>query len=87
MSYSVEFSREAAGHMDAPYRSDRKFFHRIINKMEFLKENPCEGRPLVENHRGGFSLRVGNYRVGYEIDSSDHILYVLTVKHQRHVYR
>ena len=87
MSYSIELSREAAGDIDTLYRSDRKLFHRIVKKIESLEESPYEGKPLVGSHKGEFSLRVGNYRVVYEMDSSNHILYVLTVKHRRHVYR
>ena len=87
MAYSIELSREAAGDIDSLYRSDRKLFYRIIKKMESLEESPYEGKALVGSHKGEFSLRVGNYRVVYEIDSPNHILYVLTVKHRRHVYR
>jgi mRNA interferase RelE/StbE len=87
MPYSIGLSREAVGDIDSLYRSDRKLFHRIIKKMESLEENPYEGKPLVGSHKGEFSLRVGNYRVVYEIDSSNHILYVLTAKHRRHVYK
>lgn len=55
--------------------------------MESLEVSPYEGKPFVGSHKGEFSLRVGTYRVVYEIDSSNHILYVLTVKHGKHVYR
>lgn len=87
MKYSIELSREAANDIDALYYSDRRLFHRIIKKMESLEESPYEGKPLVGNHKGEFSLRVGNHRIVYEMDFSNHILYVLTVKHRRHSYR
>lgn len=85
MPYSIELSREAAHDIDALYRSDRKLFQRIVKKMESLEESPREGKPLVGSHKGEFSLRVGDYRIIYEMDSFNHILYVLTVKHRRHV--
>jgi len=87
MRYSIELSKEAADDSDALYRSDRKLFHRIIKKMESLEGSPYEGKPLVENHKGEFSLRVGDYRIVYEIDSSNHVIYVLTIKHRKHVYK
>ena len=87
MRYSIELSKEAADDIDTLYRSDRKLFHRIIKKMESLEDSPYEGKPLVENHKGEFSLRVGNYRIVYEIDSPNHIIYILTAKHRKHVYR
>ena len=87
MQYSIEFSKEAADDIDALYRSDRKLFHRIINKIEFLEERPYEGKPLIANHKGEYALRAGSYRIVYEIDSSTRTLYILTVKHRKHVYR
>lgn len=87
MQYSIELSKEAADDSDVLYRSDRKLFHRIIKKIESLEGSPYEGKPLVENHKGEFSLRVGDYRIVYEIDSSNHVIYVLTIKHRKHVYK
>ena len=87
MRYSIELSKEAADDIDALYRSDRKLFQRILRKMESLEDRPYEGKPLVANHKGEFSLRVGNYRIVYEIDPPNHILYVLTVKHRKYAYK
>lgn len=49
-------------------------------------ENQEEGKPLVGNHKGEYSFRVGNYRIVYELDTAKRIVYVLTVKHRKHVY-
>ena len=87
MEYSIELSKEAGNDIDGLYRSDKRLFHRIIKKIESLESSPFEGKPLVGNHKGEFSLRVGNYRIVYELDSNNHILYILTIKHRRHVYR
>ena len=87
MRFSIELSKEAVDDIDALYQSDRRLFNRIIKKMDFLEENACEGKPLVGNHKGEFSIRLGDYRIVYEIDPSNHIIYILTVKHRRHVYK
>ncbi len=84
MSYSIEFSQEAASDVDFLSHADRRLFKRIINKVEFLRENPMTGKPLVGNHKGEFSLRVGDYRIVYEI--AVHTIYILTIKHRRRVY-
>ncbi len=86
MSYSIRFSREAESDIDAVNQSDRKLFARIIKKIEFLENHPAEGKPLVGNHRGEFSLRVGNYRIIYQPDHTKHLIYILTIKHRKHVY-
>jgi len=87
MRYSIELSKEAADDIDALHRSDRRLFERVIRKMESLEQMPYEGKPLVGNHKGEFSLRIGDYRIVYEIDTAGHKIYILTIKHRRHVYR
>lgn len=84
MSYSIAFSREAASDIDFLSKADRRLFERIINKVESLQENPRAGKPLVGNHKGEFSLRVGAYRIVYEISARN--ISILTLKHRRHAY-
>jgi len=84
MSCSVEFSHEAAADIERLARADRRLFVRIINKIESLQANPRAGKPLVGNHRGEFSLRVGDYRIVYEL--AVHTISILTVKHRKQVY-
>ena len=84
MSYSIEFSQEAASDIDFLNKADRRLFVRIISKIESLQENPRAGKPLVGNYKGDFSLRLGDYRIVYEI--AGHTVYILTIKHCKHVY-
>ena len=87
MPYRIEFSREAVSDIDGLQSADRKLCGRIIKKLESLAGAPHAGKPLFRNHAGEFSLQVGDYRVVYEIDSASHIVYILTIKHRRHVYQ
>jgi mRNA interferase RelE/StbE len=84
MSYFIEFSQEAASDIDLLHRAERRLLVRIINKIESLQDNPRMGKPLVGNHEGEFSLRVGDYRIVYELVA--HTISILTVKHRKHVY-
>ena len=86
MSYAIRLSREAEGDLEVLARSDSKLFLRILRKVELLSGSPRAGKPLVGNHRGEFSLRVGDRRIVYEIEETDKTIYILTVKHRRHVY-
>lgn len=85
MKFHIEFSREAVKDLDGLYNADRKLFLRVFKKIESLEDSPQEGKPLVGNHKGEYSLRIGSYRVVYMIVETDCIIYVLTVKH-KHVY-
>jgi mRNA interferase RelE/StbE len=84
MIYSIEFSLEAVSDIDFLSRADRRLLVRIINKIESLPENPKAGKPLVGNHKGEFSLRVGDYRIVYELAAP--AITILTIKHRKHVY-
>jgi mRNA interferase RelE/StbE len=86
MIYHIELAKEAEYDLESLHKSDRKLFMRILSKIESLSENPRSGKPLVGNHKGEFSLRVGNFRIVYELDAAKHIVFVLTVKHRKHVY-
>ncbi len=86
MTYSIELAREAESDLEKLLKSDRKLFNRILNRIGALSASPEEGKPLVGNHKGEFSLRVGNYRIVYETENAKHIVYVLTVKHRKNVY-
>lgn len=86
MTYHTELAKEAESDLVSLHKSDRKLFMRILSKIESLSENPRSGKPLVGNHKGEFSLRVGSYRIVYELEAASHIVFVLTVKHRKHVY-
>jgi mRNA interferase RelE/StbE len=86
MTYSIEFAEEADSDFGYLIRSDRRLAARILAKVESLSRFPREGKPLVGSHKGEFSLRVGSYRVIYELDTAQRIVYILTIKHRKNVY-
>ena len=86
MTYHIELAKETESDLESLHKSDRNLFMRLLSKIESLSENPRSGKPLVGNHKGEFSLRLGNYRIVYEIDAAKHIVFILTVKHRKHVY-
>ena len=86
MSYAIRLSREAESDLEVLARSDNKLFRRVLRKIELLSGSSRSGKPLVGNHRGEFSLRVGDRRIVYEIEETGKTIFILTVKHRRHVY-
>ncbi|KUG23957.1 hypothetical protein ASZ90_006255 [hydrocarbon metagenome] len=86
MKYNIELAQEAAADVDELFYADKKLLARILKKIESLAENPRGGKTLTGNHKGEFSLRVGAYRIVYELNTSGHIIFILTIKHRKHVY-
>jgi len=61
-------------------------FAPMLRAVESLANEPRSGKPLVGDYKGEYSLRVGAYRIVYEIDQDSTTVFVLTVKRRRHVY-
>ncbi len=83
--YEIEFVASAA----KEFRSlESKIKHRISTAVEALRRNP---RPQgVRKLRGQALLhriRVGSYRIVYEIDDQAKLIRVTRIRHRREVYR
>ena len=44
------------------------------------------GKPLQYSLKGHRRLRVSNYRVVYRINSNDHVVTIVAIKHRKDVY-
>ena len=68
---------------------DRPTAARVVTKVRWLAGNFDKVRPepLTGQLAGLFKLRVGPYRVIYEVLSNQEILVVHAVGHRREVYR
>ena len=68
---------------------DKTMQKRILDYMDevALLENPrSRGKALVENMRGLWRYRVGDYRVICEIQESRIIISVLKIGHRKNIY-
>jgi len=61
---------------------------RILRKIrELLSVNPHIGTPLRGELAGVLSVRIGDWRVLYEVDDKNRTVALLYVAHRRRVYR
>ncbi|OIP97155.1 hypothetical protein AUK40_03765 [Candidatus Wirthbacteria bacterium CG2_30_54_11] len=58
---------------------------RVIH--DTLPTSPQAGEPLKGSYRGLWRLRVGRYRVVYEIHASEIVILILRISHRKDVYR
>ena len=79
--YQIEWKEHAIQNIEKLESSTAK---RIIKKVEELSQNPCSKD--IKRLKGieGFRLRVGDYRVIFEIEGNT--IYVLKVGHRKHIY-
>jgi mRNA interferase RelE/StbE len=83
--YKVSVARSARKSLDA---MDRQECQRIITRLESLARNPRPpGCAKLEGASHLWRIRVGSYRVVYEIDDTARTVDVSIVRHRRDVYR
>jgi mRNA interferase RelE/StbE len=83
--YEIRIARRAAKAINALERRDQQ---RIRAAIELLAENP---RPpacvAMSGEQDVYRVRVGDYRIVYEVSGAMLIIYVVRVGHRREVYR
>ncbi len=63
-------------------------FQRIIRHIKALAENPRpSGCHKLAGSKNDWRIRIGHYRVIYEIDDKGSAVRVMRVRHRREVYR
>lgn len=84
MRYSLQIKESAFKELGKISKPDRL---RIIAAIDNLPDNPWVGKSLKGEMSGLRRLRVGNYRVVYEVIDQEVLILVVRVAHRRHVYR
>ena len=84
MPYAIRIKESAARELQRIERSDRE---RLIAAIDRLAKNPFTGSALKGELRGLRRIRVGDYRLIYEIGEQDLVVLVLRVAHRRETYR
>jgi mRNA interferase RelE/StbE len=85
-SYSVRFSTEAEA---AIGRLDKRSAQRMLDRIKWLCQHvdDVEHVALSGHLRRAFKLRVGDYRVIYELNRRANVLTVRDIGHRSEVYR
>ena len=85
MTYTIITPKNVQKQLDA-LPSD--MFDRIDTKIQQLAENPRpDGVVKMKGADNEYRIRVGDYRVLYEINDQDVIILLLQCKHRRDIYR
>ncbi len=84
MTYSVSIKQSAAKALETVAREDRL---RIIAAIDQLKTTPTAGSVLKGEFSGLRRIRIGHYRVVYEVQDQKLVVLVVRIGHRREVYR
>lgn len=85
MSYLIEYEPEAIADLEKLTQTVRE---RVVKKINWLAENFDQINPqsLTADLAGLFKLRVGDYRIIYEFNREEEIIFIDRVRHRREVY-
>ena len=85
MPYAIEFSRRALRHFRSLPRQTQQ---RLQARIDALEENPRpSGAIKLQGRSDEYRIRVGSYRVIYEIKDDVLVVMVVDVGHRRDIYR
>ena len=84
-SYNVDFKTSI--HKDFR-RLPKSVVERVMKRIEKLKDEPFpHGIEKLEGAERLYRVRVGDYRIVYEVDTQVQQIMILYVRHRREVYR
>jgi len=84
-SLQIEFARSATKDLRG---IDRQWLPKIISAIESLSENPRpSGCKKLVGSEHTYRIRIGDYRVIYDIQDHKLVVYVVRIRHRRDVYR
>lgn len=84
VKYKIEFKKSASKELKSLPKKEIK---RILQSIDQLIENP---RPINSKKLSAsekYRLRVGDYRVLYEIQDGVLIIYIIRIAHRKEVYK
>jgi mRNA interferase RelE/StbE len=85
VTYQIEWKPSALHELK---RLDRQMIGRIIKGVESLSTNPFPpGIKKLHGSEHTYRLRIGDYRVIYEVFTSHLVVEVVRVRHRKDVYR
>ena len=84
MSYSLRIKASAVKSLRRVPTAERL---RLIEAIDRLATEPTAGGVLKGEFRGLRRLRVGRYRIVYEVDEGELTILVIRIGHRKDVYR
>jgi len=84
VTYSLQIKKSAAKALGKVPKNDRV---RLIGAIDRLREEPNAGGVLKGEFAGLRRLRIGSYRIIYEVIDEQLVVLVIRVSHRKNVYR
>ena len=84
MSYLISIKKSALKALSKIELAQRQ---QLVDAIEKLKTNPAAGSVLKGEFSGLRRIRIGDYRIVYEVQNEQLVILVIRIAHRREVYR
>ncbi len=84
--YKIEYSKTAIKKLS---KIPKNLIKRVQNKLTEIAKNPYGDNPNVKKlvRREGYRLRIGDWRIIYEIDNNKIVILVLDIDTRGNIYK
>jgi mRNA interferase RelE/StbE len=84
MTFNISYSNRSKKFLN---KADKVLVKRLIEKIEKLRENPIiHDTKTVEGSKSLFRVRVGDYRILYEVDYKNNLIGIIKIDKRPRVY-
>ncbi|MBK8553358.1 MAG: type II toxin-antitoxin system RelE/ParE family toxin [Ignavibacteria bacterium] len=82
--YKIKLDQNSKKDLD---KIEYQIVRRIFDKIKSLEDEPRPYGSIKLKGENAYRLRLGNYRILYEIDDKKKVVYVYNVLHRKDAYR
>ena len=86
-NWEVVVDAHAAQDLKKLHHQQRQVLPHLIRAIDSLASHPYEGKPLKGDKSGSHSLRVGDFRILYDLYPTTQTVHVIRVGDRKDIYR
>jgi mRNA interferase RelE/StbE len=84
-SYEIQWKHSAEKDLRG---IDRQYIPHILKAIELLSENPFPSQHRkLQGSESSYRIRIGDYRVIYQVDLENKVIVIYHVRHRKDIYR
>ena len=86
-NWSVVVDSRAAQDLKKLHHQHHPILPQLSRAIDALANQPYEGKPLKGDKHGSYSLRVGDFRIIYDLYPSQQTIHLIRVGDRKEIYR
>lgn len=86
-SWRIVLDALAARDLKKLNRLHHPYLAQLSRAIESLPHNPYAGKPLKGEKQGSYSLRVGDFRIVYDLYPAEQTIHLIRIGDRKEVYR